>query len=88
MLVTASIKAPGSSSNPTRARTSPRAHTHCFRGTVERVRQDEMLAEILVNLPDGSQACALHVRGESPIPPVGSSVWVIFKALSVILTLD
>ena len=55
---------------------------------MERVRQDEMLAEILVNLPDGSQACALHVRGESPIPPVGSSVWVIFKALSVILTLD
>ena len=66
----------------------PVATRNCFRGTVERVRQDEMLAEILVNLPDGSQACALHVRGESPIPPVGSSVWVIFKALSVILTLD
>ena len=89
MLVTASIKAPWIIIEPDQGQDKPPVATrNCFRGTVERVRQDEMLAEILVNLPDGSQACALHVRGESPIPPVGSSVWVIFKALSVILTLD
>lgn len=89
MLVTASIKAPWIIIEPDQGQDKPPVTTrNCFRGTVERVRQDEMLAEILVNLPDGSQACALHVRGESPIPPVSSSVWVIFKALSVILTLD
>lgn len=88
MLVTAIIKAPWIVFEPDPDQDEPHAVAmNCFRGTVSRVRQDGMFAEILVELADGSQACALHVCGERPVPAEGSAVWIIFKALSVILTL-
>ena len=90
-LVNASIKAPwvlvqGGELSP---KSSPPAE-NCFTGVVERVREDDMVAEILVALGEGSQVCALRNRGpENPINLVaGQTVTVFFKAFSVILTVD
>ncbi len=90
-LVNASIKAPwvlvqGGELSP---KSSPPAE-NCFTGVVERVREDEMVAEILVALGEGSQVCALRNRGpENPINlAAGQTVTVFFKAFSVILTVD
>ena len=90
-LVNASIKAPwvlvhGGELSP---KSSPPAE-NCFTGVVERVREDEMVAEILVALSEGSQVCALRNRGpENPINLVaGQTVTVFFKSFSVILTVD
>lgn len=89
MRATAIVKAPWIIVDADRGGGRSHAVTqNCFRGTVAHVREDATLAEIVISLPDGNQACALHLRGENAVPPVGSAVWVIFKALSVILTLE
>lgn len=90
-LVNASIKAPWVLVQE--GELSPkvsRPAENCFTGVVERVREDDMVAEILVALSEGSQVCALRNRGpENPINLVaGQTVTVFFKAFSVILTVD
>jgi molybdate transport system regulatory protein len=90
-LVNASIKAPWVLVQPGELppKSAPPAE-NCFVGTVERVREDEIVAEILVALSEGSQVCALRNRGpEDPVNiAAGETVTVFFKAFSVILTLD
>ena len=90
-LVNASIKAPWVLVQPGELapKSAPPAE-NCFVGVVERVREDEMVAEILVALSEGSQVCALRNRGpENPVNiAAGQTVTVFFKAFSVILTLD
>lgn len=90
-LVNASIKAPWVlvQAGELSPKSSPPAE-NCFTGVVERVREDDMVAEILVALGEGSQVCALRNRGpENPINlTAGQTVTVFFKAFSVILTVD
>lgn len=90
-LVNASVKAPWVLVQPgmPEQNTAPAAE-NCFAGLVERVREDPMVAEVLVALPEGSQVCALLSRGpESPAGlSAGQQVTVLFKAFSVILSLD
>ena len=90
-LVNASIKAPWVlvQAGELSSKSSPPAE-NCFTGVVERVREDDMVAEILVALSEGSQVCALRTRGpENPVNLVaGQTVTVFFKAFSVILTVD
>ena len=90
-LVNASVKAPWvlvqAGELPKNA---PTPAENCFVGVVERVREDEMVAEILVALPEGSLVCALRNRSaENPVSlTAGQKVTVFFKAFSVILNLD
>jgi molybdate transport system regulatory protein len=90
-LVNASVKAPWilvqAGELPASA---PPPAENCYSGVVERVREDDVVAEILVALSDGSQICALHSRSvENPVElQAGQKVTVFFKALSVILNLD
>ena len=90
-LVNASVKAPWVliQEGELAPNASPPAE-NCFSGVVERVREDELAAEILVALPDGSQVCALHGKNrEEPLNLTpGQKVTVFFKAFSVILNLD
>ena len=90
-LVNASVKAPWvlvqAGELPKNASTPAE---NCFAGMVERVREDDMVAEILVALPEGSLVCALRNRSaENPVSlTAGQKVTVFFKAFSVILNLD
>lgn len=90
-LVNASVKAPWVliQEGELASNTSPPAE-NCFSGVVERVREDELAAEILVALPDGSQVCVLHGKNrEEPLNlSPGQKVTVFFKAFSVILNLE
>ena len=90
-LVNASIKAPWVLVQPGALppKAAPPAE-NCFTGLVERVREDDMVAEVLVALAEGSLVCALLCKGpENPatLSP-GQKVTVFFKAFSVILNLD
>ncbi|GHU90791.1 hypothetical protein AGMMS49925_04080 [Deltaproteobacteria bacterium] len=96
MLVNASVKAPwimllpgkihegGSAANPSGL------GENCFPGFVEQVREDATAREVLVALSEGSQVCALLSKGPSEDKPLraGDTVTVLFKAFSVILSLD
>lgn len=61
-----------------------------FAAVVERVREDGMVMEILAALPEGSQICALQSKGPATGAPLraGDKITVLFKAFSVILSLD
>ncbi|MBO4301091.1 MAG: TOBE domain-containing protein [Desulfovibrio sp.] len=63
---------------------------NCYQGTVEQVRTDANVVEVLVTLQEGSQVCALCANGAAfPVDLAqGQTVTVYFKAFSVILTLD
>jgi len=53
-----------------------------------RVREDGMVAEVLVPLPEGSRICALQSKpGNAPLR-AGDKVTVMFKAFSVIVHLE
>ena len=89
--VNASIKAPWVLVRPGPLPSASAAPAeNCFTGEVERVRMDDMVAEILVALPEGSLVCALCGKGQEhpeDLQP-GQTVTVFFKAFSVILSLD
>jgi len=85
-LVNASVKAPWVLVNSVEERHS--GAENCYEAVIDRVREDETVMEILATLPEGSQICALHSRGEvRPQPCPGDRVHVSFKAFSVILNL-
>lgn len=95
-LVNASVKAPWVMVQQDLPQ-AERAHGVCasaaensFPALVERVREDDMVAEILAALPEGSQVCALqltHPDGGLRLR-AGDQVRILFKAFSVILSLD
>ncbi|MBQ7609241.1 MAG: TOBE domain-containing protein [Desulfovibrionaceae bacterium] len=87
-LVIASIKAPWvvilapdqKSENPT---------DNTYQGTIEQVRKDDFVTEVLVELEEGSQVCALcDNASSSEALSEGQKVTVYFKAFSVILTVN
>ena len=58
-----------------------------FIATVETVRTDTLLSEITAVLSDGSLVCSL--QGRSPdLPKPGDRVFVLIKALAVVLHAD
>ncbi|MDD4702343.1 MAG: TOBE domain-containing protein [Desulfovibrio sp.] len=63
---------------------------NCFVGVVERIRDDSMVAEVVIALPEGSLVCAIQSCGQdsSPALKAGQKVTVLFKSFSVILNLD
>ncbi|MDR2850480.1 MAG: TOBE domain-containing protein [Desulfovibrio sp.] len=90
MLVNASVKAPWvmlqtGAQYDEKTKTSAENY---FLGSVERVREDGMVAEVLVALPEGSRICALQSKpGNAPLR-AGDKVTVMFKAFSVIVHLE
>lgn len=90
-LVNASVKAPWVLVAPGEVpkNTAPPAE-NCFVGVVERVREDQMVAEVLVALPEGSLVCAIQSGGQNPACGLkaGQKATVLFKSFSVILNLD
>ena len=95
-LVNASVKAPWVMVQPEMPETERQggvcvaAAENSFPALVERVREDDMVAEILAALPEGSQVCALQSAqpGSASRPRAGDKVRIMFKAFSVILSLD
>lgn len=93
-LVNASVKAPWVMVQPEmpegRDGMDTAAAENSFPALVERVREDDMVAEILAALPEGSQVCALQsARRDSGLRlRAGDKVRILFKAFSVILSLD
>jgi molybdate transport system regulatory protein len=93
MLMNATIKAPWIM---LQAQTGAGEHKasataeNCFPGVVERVREDGMVEEVLVSLPEGSQVCALQSKSGQNAASLraGDKVVVMFKAFSVILNLE
>lgn len=90
-LVNASVKAPWVLVTPGELpkNTVPLAE-NCFVGVVERVREDQTVAEVLVALPEGSLVCAIQSGGpdSSCGLKAGQKATVLFKSFSVILNLD
>ena len=86
MAATALIKAPWVTVFPENERASAGTE-NCFQGTVKSIRKDSLAAEILVELPQGVQVCALYANGASPSAGIaeGSEVVISFSAFSVIL---
>lgn len=90
-LVNASVKAPWVLVTPGELpkNTVPLAE-NCFVGVVERVREDQTVAEVLVALPEGSLVCAIQSGGPDASCGLkaGQKATVLFKSFSVILNLD
>lgn len=89
MPVTALVKAPwviiARGEEPPRVSASNR-----LRGRVARLGSDGISSEVIVELADGTQVCALITVGsakELGLAP-GEEVWTVFKSSAVILTLD
>lgn len=84
--VTAEIKAPWVIFGP--GDTPPAAVDNTFRGTVSRVREGAISAEIALTLDDGTEVCCIttteSLRAFDPRP--GSPAWAACNAFSVILT--
>lgn len=61
-----------------------------FQGTVVRIAQDAIAAEVIVELADGTHVCAVLTRQsvERLDLKLGEPAWVLFKAFSVILNVD
>ena len=90
-LVNASVKAPWVMLLPGALPDSASAPAeNCYTGIVERIREDGMVAEVLVALPEGMMICALCGKG-TELPrglAQGQTVTAYFKSFSVILTLE
>lgn len=90
-LVNASVKAPWVLVSPGELpkNSSPPAE-NCFLGVVEKVREDQMVAEVVVALPEGSLVCAIQscCLESSAALKAGQKATVLFKSFSVILNLD
>ncbi len=90
-LVNASVKAPWVLVTPGELskNTAPPAE-NCFVGVVERVREDQVVAEVLVALAEGSLVCAIQSGGLNACCGLkaGQKATVLFKSFSVILNLD
>lgn len=90
-LVNASVKAPWVLVSPGEfAKNSPPPAENCFLGVIEKVREDQMVAEVVVALAEGSLVCAIQscCLESSGAFKVGQKATVLFKSFSVILNLD
>ncbi|MCR5814914.1 MAG: TOBE domain-containing protein [Desulfovibrio sp.] len=88
-ILTASIKAPWVTVQPlledkTDLLTS---QENTFIGSIETVRSDALLSEITAVLADGSLVCSLQEK-TSYLPKAGDRVFVLIKALAVVLHAD
>jgi len=89
MAMTATIKAPNVIilKEPEAGKTSARNRFH---GTIARINEGMIAAEVVVALPDGTEVCAL-ITDESVKNldlKVGDSVWTLFKVFAVVLNAD
>ena len=90
-LVNASVKAPWVLVSPGEfTKNSPPPAENCFLGVIEKVREDQMVAEVVVALPEGSLVCAIQscCLESSDAFKAGQKATVLFKSFSVILNLD
>lgn len=63
---------------------------NCYEGTVKSINQDAQACEIVVEMPQGNQLCALYANGAAPSTTVreGATVVACFSPFAVILTVN
>lgn len=87
--VTALVKAPWVTvlAESERATAGPE---NCYEGMIKSINQDSQACEMVIELPQGNQLCALYANGAAPSAAIkeGAKVLACFSPFAVILTVN
>lgn len=87
--VTALVKAPWVTvlAENERATAGPE---NCYEGEVKSINQDSQACEMVIELPEGTELCALYANGAAPSAAIreGAKVLACFSPFAVILTVN